>query len=258
METQLTSPVSSELIEKLLVELEEKKIKRRLDYVYGQLPGMPNCDRCNKCCFVSAEVYLVEYLNILSHIRTLPKKQQSQLLRGIVSHELLNLTTTEHNCPFLEADQCSIYEYRPIACRIFGFYPENEYKASKSDSLKKNRELAGEFKDVYGMELPKDVVDHDVDQCGYNVDDNGNRVFVSQIERSKLKKLLVEIEDELVGERISDRKGHSAAFTNWYMRSHLDDQQLSNIRVGAIRAYQDGRFDDTLLENIIKQYKLEL
>ena len=49
-------------LEDQLKMIDEEKISRRLGHVNNQVPKT-NCGACFKCCFASAQVYSLEFLN---------------------------------------------------------------------------------------------------------------------------------------------------------------------------------------------------
>ena len=80
---------------------------------------------CDHCCYQAVGVTAPEALAIFDHLKatlspgelaavTAKVSEHHEKTRGLSSHERFS---PEHPCPFLEADNCSIYEARPLSCR---------------------------------------------------------------------------------------------------------------------------------------------
>lgn len=80
---------------------------------------------CDHCCHVVVRVTAAEALAIYYHLRrTLPPPELARLASRVAEalDEIQGLSPSqrfapEYPCVFLDADRCSIYEARPLACR---------------------------------------------------------------------------------------------------------------------------------------------
>jgi Putative zinc- or iron-chelating domain len=64
---------------------------------------------CSHCCHIPVKLSELEAREIGAAIGRIPVPQQD--------HVALQATAYDNPCPFLVADQCSIYEHRPIVCK---------------------------------------------------------------------------------------------------------------------------------------------
>lgn len=79
---------------------------------------------CDTCCRHLAEpprLTRVEWDSLEEGLKRLPLDQQQEIAARIRANETAI-------CPFLDpaAGACRVYDYRPIACRTYGFYVERD------------------------------------------------------------------------------------------------------------------------------------
>lgn len=105
-------------------------------------PTKPACKAgCSYCCYYKVEVKAHEILLIHEHMQKhLTAELRSQILTSAQDNTDLisTLTPKEHlstniKCPFLIANQCSIYEVRPFRCRSFHAVQVNACEASHAN-----------------------------------------------------------------------------------------------------------------------------
>lgn len=120
------------------IEIDTKSEKvqnmvKRLGELYAELPGT-KCLQCPGQCSVTAEcckvfsppMNLVEFVHIMTDIGELDQEQRTNLalkcLDSFVNPDYFKA------CTLLEGINCSVYNQRPLACRLFGVYVEAEYR----------------------------------------------------------------------------------------------------------------------------------
>ena len=69
---------------------------------------------CSACCRGDFHIALIEGLAVKEAVNALPEETKK-----IIAHNIAN--PNPDRCPLLIDDRCSIYNERPILCRIFGF-----------------------------------------------------------------------------------------------------------------------------------------
>lgn len=224
-------------IHELLENVRDEKVPRRLAHIYQQVPAN-NCQRCADCCFSCAQVHPIEFLNIYDLILTLPELTRSRLAKRLVECELLNVTTLEYKCPFLEEKDCLVYERRPLQCRVVGLYPKEEYKRMVDESRDKNVQLAMYYARNERILLPQEVMEYDIEQCTNNVDEKGNAVVIGKSERQHMHAQVYSLaESTLEDEWISvDQTSFSTQFASLFFSS----DELQQLRVKVIKEYQSG------------------
>jgi len=110
-----------------------KSIKRRLKNLYAELPATkclfcPNkCGVEADCCKVfSPPMLLVEFVSALEEIEKWDDQKKRDLLFQCL--DSLIKTETTKPCVLLNNTLCSIYESRPLGCKLFAMYPDEEWE----------------------------------------------------------------------------------------------------------------------------------
>lgn len=106
---------------------------KRLKDLYSELPNA-KCLQCPGQCSVTAEcckvfsppMNLVEFVHIMTNIGELTQEQKSNLAVKCVD-SFVNPDYFKA-CTLLNDVNCSVYNERPLACRLFGVYVEAEYE----------------------------------------------------------------------------------------------------------------------------------
>lgn len=248
----------------ILKIVERKKVPRRLSFIYQQVPDF-FCDRCSECCFSCCETYFLEFLTIYAHLKQLPKEEQEPIVKRLVQYELFSLMALDYQCPFLEFDgkkgSCVLYDTRPLACRFFGLYPEDDYRDMRLKSRQANEELTKFYSRSYGLFLPDSVMGHDVDQCEYGQDEEGNSMALSYYERGRLQRLIVQLEDDTIPTEVGRLKEETQRFSYLFVRTFFSDHEFFNLKLGLMRRFKEGLDQeeiDDISEKIISQYRIKL
>jgi Fe-S-cluster containining protein len=228
-----------------------EKIPRRLEYIYRRIP-MNKCRRCAACCFNAPQVYPLEFLNIMLHLWTLSSAKRERLGRKVIEYELLNLVTLKNKCPFLKIGGCSIYAQRPLQCRLFGLYPQNEYAEMVEGCRKQNEELMTHYAEFKKTLLPRAVMTYDIDQCETNIDSSGNPFIIAAKERFRYQEQISALSDEVLP--CSWRSPGTTSFSSRYAQLYLDEEHLEGTRMAAIREHQAHGRSKTL-EALLKERK---
>lgn len=222
---------------------ESKKIRRRLDFIYEPIPSFSCFDWCSACCFNAAETHLSEFANIIQYMRTMPADQRDAIIRRTVLYEFLHLVTLDHKCPFLEEGKCAVYEVRPLQCRFFGLYPDEDYDQRKSVSAQANKALLKEYKKNQKMQLPAEVVTYDIDQCDA-ARQSDNYLIVSSMEREAIEGRIVTTENDLmsdVDDEVTESEGGATLerFTLLYISNCMSAIDMGRLRQSAMKEYQE-------------------
>jgi len=120
----------------MIAMLSKEEIKKRLDSIYAQIPDF-ECKHCHECSgpivwFKPEEIIIRDYLK--EHNMEYVKWS----IEEFVKHKM--------QCPYQKNDRCSIYQVRPIVCRLQGNVPDlpckhNNKMMSKEQIDKVKREL---------------------------------------------------------------------------------------------------------------------
>jgi Fe-S-cluster containining protein len=226
---------TTDKIAELVHQAAAEKVQRRLQKVYNQIPET-SCQRCADCCFAAAQVYEVEFLNILNYLQRLPELTKRKVLKNIFAYELLNLVTLDYKCPFLENKNCLIYEVRPAQCRLFGLYPDEEYKKLKEESLQANERVAIYYARYHRLLLPKEVMTYDIDQCQNNVDASGQRVIVGAAAREHIFEQICQLEHDIV----QGSNYELNRFTYLFVSLFMSDKELEETKLNLMKQWLAG------------------
>ena len=100
---------------KFLIELDDK-----LTEYFARDRDKIKCHKgCSDCCKnANFPLSLLEMKYLMSGFLKLDKEIHDKVRYNIKS--AIKQNKDEYNCPFLVNDMCSVYEYRPIICRVYG------------------------------------------------------------------------------------------------------------------------------------------
>jgi Fe-S-cluster containining protein len=122
------------------------------------------CDGCARCCFESPGVFYLEYLRLHDLLAGLSEARRRELLECALRELLFSWIEPERGCIFVEANRCSIYEDRPLACRLFGLS-----SPADPELLQREHRLAAEEEadrlSWLGIEVPEATLARVVVSC---------------------------------------------------------------------------------------------
>lgn len=99
-----------------------QEILRTADQVSDHAAQFAACARgCSHCCHVSIPISEYEARYIGEHLGLTPAP-----LKHSIRHDLGEFSDRTP-CPFLEEDVCSIYQYRPLTCRVHMSFDIDNY-----------------------------------------------------------------------------------------------------------------------------------
>ncbi|MEW5953881.1 MAG: YkgJ family cysteine cluster protein [Bacillota bacterium] len=151
---------------KLLTTLsyaEQQGLFKELEKIYGRLPGSA-CQQCARCCAGPPPGYLIEYLNAYRYLRDKPREERQGLMERVIRYYFLELVEPSLRCPFAGDDnRCLIHPVRPFTCRAYGLLSKQDYE--KMDGKNELEELALKYKQDYGIDLPREIVEFKLPYC---------------------------------------------------------------------------------------------
>ena len=101
-------------------------LKARVD-AFGQTigqryPTQITCHAgCDGCCYQQFTVFPVEAHHLAQAVMALTPEARQRLLARLQQDDPWHIIDTPAPCVLLEDGCCSLYEYRPLICRIHGF-----------------------------------------------------------------------------------------------------------------------------------------
>ena len=141
-----------------------KNEKENLNNIYKKVPS-GECSGCGSCCNESVGAYYGEFLNILSGLEKKSLEDRKKIYIKIFEY-YLGEYSVKRQCPFLQDDKrCSIYDERPLNCRIYGHWKKSEYEQNYNRVLKENRLKADYLKRERGFSIPSEIVEYKIEWC---------------------------------------------------------------------------------------------
>lgn len=165
-------------------------------------PTKPACKvGCSYCCYYKVEVKAHEMLLIHEHMQNniAPEIADEILTNARTNAELIRtLTPKEHlstniKCPFLIANQCSIYEVRPFRCRSFHAVQVDACEASYANpsDFSIATELIEEvshFSDALSQGFEAAIMDSSLDHRTYDLNTALLEVFADDAIEKRYKR----------------------------------------------------------------------
>ena len=103
-----------------------QRLKARVD-AFGQsirqrYPTQITCHAgCDGCCYQQFTVFPIEAQHLAQAVTALAPEARQRLLARLQQDDPWRIIDTSTPCVLLEQGRCSLYEHRPLICRIHGF-----------------------------------------------------------------------------------------------------------------------------------------
>ncbi len=149
---------------------------RSLERIYADLPDTV-CENCARCCFESPGIFYVEYLHALDLIGRYAERRREDTARRAFGELLFSWVEPERTCIFLQSQRCTIYDRRPLACRLFGLVPAPERERAEAEARLAARQEARRLQQ-FGIDVPEAVVRRSLTSCDKVTDAAGRAVTV--------------------------------------------------------------------------------
>ncbi|QEK13286.1 YkgJ family cysteine cluster protein [Crassaminicella thermophila] len=217
--------------------------------IYNTIP-QGRCLGCTKCCMESVQTHFVEFLNIFDYLRS-NRRLYEELYPKIIRYYFLEMVKKEH-CPFLDKEGlCSIYQYRPLVCRLFGHVEEEEYEESYKNVLRQNIQNMKLFKNKYKILLPKEVLHYKIDYCrNFEVDKR-----IDRVRRQNMIDSIFTMESAFFMRGLITEDFIGTGLVSWFVYTAFDMEEAGNLRIQVMKEYlEEG--DSKTLSNIIGKQKI--
>lgn len=120
-----------------------------LKNLYKRLPET-TCNCCGGCCVENPAGSFVEFLNFLNYLKN--KVDKKIIVENAIRNNLTSLVES-NNCIFLQSNKCSIYDVRPLNCRVFGLESEERYEKNYVKVKDENQKIKYVFKNEYDIDI---------------------------------------------------------------------------------------------------------
>jgi Fe-S-cluster containining protein len=216
-----------------------KTLRQRVQEIYKLVDLSTTCPGHCVCCTVACpQMNYSEFLVIAESLYNEGKKEQRiEILKKSV--EYFFSTSLVKPCPLLNEKRCSVYENRPLSCRMFGLWPNEMYE-----------ERVAKFMATTGMkreEVPLNT------QCKYvkRVDES---VPLDKDTINSLYNLLNDLDQstqdyskEQIEKRYNQRTWH-----DWFMVSVFGESRLADLSNFFVAAESQEIVDDFVKQMIIQ------
>ena len=141
-----------------------KPVWQRLQDVYQRLPETScQCDQPGICCAFLPEMTCIEALQWMDRLKGLQEPAKSDMLWKFVEF-YLTTPIRRGGCPFLRDGRCSIYDFRPFACRAYGLW-SHQTGDSRTRENRRSRQALVQSWEQFGVEFPSKTVEFEIDYC---------------------------------------------------------------------------------------------
>jgi Fe-S-cluster containining protein len=147
--------------------------RQELGKTYARLSAT-RCRRKTYCCSLLPEMTLVEALVAIQRLSDMAPAVRRQMVRTIIRYFFLNPAEII-SCPFLDSQDCLIYQDRFFGCRAYGLWSKDYYEKLVSRSRQVKVHFQRQWKKL-GVPLPQPVIDFQVPYCRC-VEPDGNGVI---------------------------------------------------------------------------------
>lgn len=218
-------------IEKSIEHGEEKEFFNRLDGIYQGIQG-GECRGCTSCCMESVNTFYIEFLNIYRYLKN-NLNLYKQLIPKVIEYYFIELVENRP-CPFLdEGGRCSIYEVRPLTCRLFGHLSEMEHNENYKNVLEENIESREYFQEEYGIEIPEEIVNYKIEYCKeFKVDKR-----VKKQERQSMIDNIFMIESNFFMNDLISEEFLGTGLVSWFAYTHFDLDEAGDYRLEIMKEY---------------------
>jgi Fe-S-cluster containining protein len=158
--TQMT--FSPQVIQELLAASKEQR--QALTTGYEQLPNTC-CRRRAECCSLLPEMNLLEALAAIQFLLNQSPSDRHQLNKRLIRYFFLN-PVEMLSCPFLQGENCLVYQDRFFGCRAYGLWSPRYYEEQAALSRQAKQQNQEQWQRL-GVSLPKEVVEFQLPYCTF-------------------------------------------------------------------------------------------
>lgn len=198
----------------------------KLNNLYNDVP-IGTCTGCGDCCMESVGINLIEFLNIYNYLYT-REDLRKRSIGKIIEYYFLEYTE-KRPCPFREKDmKCSIYEVRPLNCRIFGHWKRKDYEANLANVINRNVEYSNLIDSNFSFRINKDVTNFKIDYCKDFKPENS---YMSKSERLGFADLAMILDSEIYRNRILNIEFKDRGIVEYFIETLIDIDIAYNIKI---------------------------
>lgn len=203
-----------------------KSLKEKLQEVYATVNLKTVCSGHCVCCHVACpQMNYSEFLVIVDSLyRRETKADRVAVLKASIKYFFSNSLVKP--CPLLLGKSCSVYDVRPLSCRLYGLWPEEMYE-----------ERVTRFMKVTGLqkkEIPLNT------QCKFVTRVDLSQPITREVIESMFKQL--DVLDMSVGgfnEQQVNKRYNQRTWHDWFMVTVFGEDRLSALSTYFLAAKEE-------------------
>lgn len=216
--------------EKSIQNAKENDFFSTLNEIYSQIPE-GKCTGCASCCNESVYVFYTEFLNILNFLN------ENEQLKSTVFPKILNYYFLEwvekRQCPFLnDHGKCSIYNVRPLTCRLFGHWEEKDFEENLLLVKKENQRMAEYIKNNYDLELPEIVKSYEISYC-----ENYEGIKIPKHERYQLSDDIFALDINFLSKELLTEDYFNTTLVAWFAFTEYEKEKAGEYKIRLSKEY---------------------
>lgn len=218
-----------------------------LEQIYAELPET-TCGGCGRCCFESPGLFFVEYLRLVERLERPRQDVMTRALREL----LFSWIEPERNCLFLDASsRCTIYEARPLTCRLFGLSSPTDPEQAREE-LRKAAEQEAEQLRRLGIEIPEATLGRALASCDRVRDTRGRRC---RVDPDVLAERVAELDAKLIPTEVVRQEYCFLSLPDRLGATALGGGVVEMLRIQVLRRAQRGESVEALVDLIAERRK---
>ncbi|MTI81217.1 MAG: YkgJ family cysteine cluster protein [Firmicutes bacterium] len=219
-----------------------------LQQIYDKLP-QTTCNNCASCCnWGSPPAFFIEYLNMYKYVRDNMKEQWGEVLTRSAEYFYLELVDVNQKCPFVGPDnRCSIYQVRPLSCRIYGLLAKSDFE--KGDLNQGLKFIASKLWDEYQIKVPSEIANSELKWCGNVKNPTGKHLKMDVLVSATSE--VAKIDARFFPENLVDQEGTSLPYPVHLMNTVLGDGARAR-KIKIMKEFAD-QGTKTMLAPILKK-----
>ena len=230
-----------------------------LDQLYAELPETRRgC--CGRCCFESPGLFYVEYLRLLELLAARPAEEREALVGNALRELLFSWIEPTRTCLFLGGEgRCTIYDQRPLVCRLFGLTPPSDPERAEHEMHLAAAEEARELRRL-GVRIPKATLVRARSHCRRVRSAHGRR---PKTDADALADRAAALDSQLLPREVvlqeycfvslPDRLGNAMPVSDRLGASMLGGEVVEELRLQLLRRAQQGESVEQLLAEVLAQ-----
>jgi Fe-S-cluster containining protein len=221
---------------------------RSLERIYRSFPET-ECANCARCCFESPGIFYVEYLYLLDCVGATSAESRRAVVQRSLRELIFSWIEPERTCIFLESSRCTIYERRPLACRLFGLVGAAERDHAEAQARLAAREEAARLR-RFGIDVPEAVVRRSLATCDRVRDARGRRVT---IDGDAVAARVARLDAALLPREVVVREFCFRSLPERLGAAALGEGVVDSLRIQLLRRASRGEDVDSLLAPLLTQ-----